>query len=155
MFDFPESHFLDEIENVISFFTEDIDFELAHPDRIEQWISQVIERENCQLVNINYIFCSDIYLHNLNVEYLQHDTLTDIITFPYNDPPIIHSDIFISIDRIRENAKELKLTFEQELHRIIIHGVLHLCGYKDKSDLEAKLMRKKEEEMLALLDSKL
>jgi len=151
MFDFPESHFLDEIENVISFFTEDIDFELAQPNQIEQWIQQVIEQENCKLVNINYVFCNDEYLHNLNVEYLQHDTLTDIITFPYDDPPIVHSDIFISIDRIQENAQELGLPFEQELHRVIIHGILHLCGYKDKSEAEAKLMRQKEEEMLDLL----
>lgn len=151
MFDFPESHFLDEIENVISFFMEDIDFELANSDKVEQWISQVIQLENCQLVNLNYIFCSDVYLHHLNVEYLQHDTLTDIITFPYDNPPIVHSDIFISIDRVRENAKELKSTFEQELHRVIIHGVLHLCGYKDKSEAEKKIMRQKEEEMLSLL----
>ncbi|MEM6699364.1 MAG: rRNA maturation RNase YbeY [Bacteroidota bacterium] len=137
---------------MISFFAEGTDFELVNPNEIEQWILQVIEKENCELVSINYIFCSDAYLHNLNVEYLQHDTLTDIITFPYDDPPIIHSDIFISIDRVRENAKELGLTFKQELHRVIIHGILHLCGYKDKSATEAGLMRQKEEEMLALLD---
>jgi len=100
----------------------------------------------CQLY-----FCSDKYLHQLNVEYLQHDTLTDIITFPYNDPPIVHSDIFISIDRVRENAKELHVSFEQELHRVIIHGILHLCGYKDKTKEEAKLMRQKEEAMLKFL----
>ncbi|MEM8525956.1 MAG: rRNA maturation RNase YbeY [Bacteroidota bacterium] len=150
MLDFLESHFLEEEENVISFFTEDIDFELPQEEQRMQWVRAVIQCENCTLKVINYIFCSDDYLHKINVEYLQHDTLTDIITFPYDEPPIIHSDIFISIDRVRENAKEHQVSFEQELNRVLIHGVLHLCGYKDKGEQEEKLMRQKEDEMLAL-----
>lgn len=82
---------------------------------------------------LNFIFCSDDYLLRLNVEYLDHDTLTDIITFPYADPPSIHGDIFISIDRVRDNAADFKVTFEQELNRVMAHGVLHLCGYGNET----------------------
>ena len=92
--------------------------------------------QKAQLIGLSYIFCSDAYLHNINVEYLNHDTLTDIITFPYLSPPEIEGDIFISVDRIRENAQTFQVTFEQELHRVIIHGVLHLCGQGDKTEEE-------------------
>ena len=99
--------------------------------------------------SINYIFCSDDYLLELNKQYLNHNTLTDIITFELNAPgePIL-SDIFISIDRVKENAKTLEIPFKQELHRVIFHGALHLCGYKDKKKEEQKLMRRKEDEYL-------
>ena len=129
---------------MLTFHTEDIDFELANAKKTEAWILQAIENEAGTLSFINYIFCSDTYLHRINVEYLNHDTYTDIITFPYSDETI-ESDIFISIDRIRENAKTFDVPFEQELHRVIIHGVLHLLGYGDKSEEEQQKMRARED----------
>jgi rRNA maturation RNase YbeY len=142
-----------ELETGISFHDEDAGFLPAHPEKLYSWIETVIQQENGQLRQLAYIFCSDQYLHQINLEYLNHDTYTDIITFPYAEPPVIHSDIFISVERVRENANTLKVPFEQELHRVIIHGVLHLCGYPDKSEAEARKMRGKEDEALALLDS--
>ena len=129
---------------MLTFHTEDIDFELDNTKKVEQWILQTIENEGGILSFINYIFCSDTYLHRINVEYLDHDTYTDIITFPYSDETI-ESDIFISIDRIRENAKTFNVTFERELHRVMIHGVLHLLGYGDKTEEEQKRMRARED----------
>lgn len=137
-------------EQGIDFQSEDIDFELATPSLVASWIEMVIARENCRLSSLTFVFCSDTYLHQVNMEYLDHDTLTDIITFPYADPPEIHGDIFISIDRIRDNAAELQLSFADELRRVIIHGVLHLCGYGDKKPAEKQLMTEKENEALAL-----
>jgi len=129
---------------MLTFHTEDIDFELDNTKKVEQWILQTIKNEGGTLSFINYIFCSDTYLHRINVEYLNHDTYTDIITFPYSDKTI-ESDIFISIDRIRENAKTFNVTFERELHRVMIHGVLHLLGYGDKTEEEQKRMRARED----------
>ncbi len=129
---------------MLTFHTEDIDFELENAEKIEQWILQTIDEESGTLSFINYIFCSDTYLHRINVEYLNHDTFTDIITFPYSDETI-ESDIFISIDRIRENAKTFNVPFERELHRVMIHGVLHLLGYADKTAEEQQAMRARED----------
>ena len=129
---------------MLTFHTEDIDFELENTEKIEQWILQTIDEEGGTLSFINYIFCSDTYLHRINIEYLNHDTYTDIITFPYSDETI-ESDIFISIDRIHENAKTFNVTFERELHRVMIHGVLHLLGYGDKTEEEQKAMRTRED----------
>lgn len=140
----------DSEEAGIFFQTEDIDFSLANPDRLTNWISQIISREHCRLSSLNIVFCSDDYLHQINLTYLQHDTLTDIITFPYADAPDIQGDILISIDRVQENAADLGLSFSDELHRVIIHGVLHLCGYGDKSPAEKRLMTEKEDEALGL-----
>ncbi len=139
-----------EDEKII-FNIEEIDFEPQNTEGVIAWIEQVIRLEKKRLGNISYIFCSDDYLHKLNVEYLNHDTLTDILTFPYSRSPI-EGDIFISIDRVRDNAKDFNLPFENELHRVIIHGVLHLCGYLDETDEEEAIMRKKEDEALLLLD---
>jgi len=106
----------------------------------------MFKHENTALEKLDYIFCSDTYLINLNQTYLKHDTYTDIITFPLSTPPApVLSDVYISIDRVKENASTLKTTFTQELHRVIFHGALHLCGYMDKSKIEKKLMRKKED----------
>ena len=146
-----EEWLLEEEESSISFQTEAIEFELSAPGAISEWIKTVIEREGCNLTQVCYIFCSDEYLYNLNQEYLNHDTYTDIITFPYSEPPLVEGDIFISIDRVKENASQFGSPFEQELHRVMIHGVLHLCGYSDKSPDEEALMRKKEDEALQLL----
>lgn len=136
--------------SVINFFTEDINFELTESTVYSNWIQVVIADHDYQLEEINYIFCSDTYLHQVNVEYLNHDTYTDIITFDNSeDEGVIESDIFISIDRIKENAVEMKVSFEQELQRVIIHGVLHLLGFKDKSEEEAGEMRNQENKSMA------
>lgn len=135
----------------IHFYNEDIAFELSDPDVIRSWITKVIQAEGHRLISLNIIFCSDTFLHQINVDYLQHDTLTDIITFPYNEAPLIEGEIFISIDRITENAAGLNIPFADELHRVLIHGVLHLCGYGDKSAEEKTQMTAKENEALALL----
>ena len=98
---------------------------------------------------LQYVFCDDAYLHTLNVEHLDHDTLTDIITFPYGEPPQVWGDVFISVDRVRENARELDVDFAEELRRVLIHGVLHLLGFGDKTEAEAQAMRGWEDEALA------
>ena len=136
---------------LISFFQEDISFELLEKSLIINWVKQVIKGEGKQLGDINFIFCSDNYLHNINLSYLNHDTLTDIVTFDNSEVENeIEGDIFISIDRVRENAELFKRPEKEELHRVIIHGVLHLIGFSDKSDIEKKQMRKKEEACLSL-----
>lgn len=138
-------------EEQIFFEQEQVDFELAHPEQLISWIKSILQKEQKELVQLTFIFCSDSYLIEMNNEYLDHDTYTDIITFPYLELPLVEGDIFISIDRVTENAKQYQVSFEQELRRVMIHGVLHLCGYLDKSDEEARLMRTKENEALALL----
>ena len=111
---------------------------------ISSWITDTIKEEEKQLEEISYIFCTDDYLLKINQEHLDHDTYTDIITFDYTEDGIISSEIYISVDRVRENAKNLGVGALDEMHRVIIHGVLHLCGYKDKSDLQSQEMRGKE-----------
>ncbi len=138
------------MEQLLTFQSEDIDFILANQSAIADWINHVIKIENGTLEFINYVFCSDAYLLNLNLEYLQHDTLTDIITFHYSEESI-ESDIFISIDRVRENASIHNTTFLNELHRVIIHGILHLLGYGDKSVTDKENMRILETKMLEIL----
>ncbi len=140
-----------DVEELLEFLCEEVNFEPNMPGKIKQWIAQTVQRESCILRSISFIFCSDDYLHQLNVEYLEHDTLTDVVTFPYLAPPCVEGDIFISIDRVRENAEEFGVPFEQELYRVMIHGVLHLCGYTDKTPEEKKIMTEKEDEALAML----
>lgn len=147
-FEHLESHFPPNEEGVISYFMEAVSFQLPEEAQLDTWIKATIEAEAANLQQLNYIFCSDSYLHKINVEYLKHDTLTDVISFPYAPPPQVQGDIFISIDRIQENATTFGVSFEQELLRVMAHGVLHFCGYGDKSEQEAKLMRSKEEEAL-------
>jgi len=139
------------MEHPIEFFSEDIEFELDNPDQVSEWIATVIEQHGQELSNLTYVFCSDDYLHQINVEYLDHDTLTDIITFNNADEDgTVEGDIFISVDRVRDNSTELGTSFEDELHRVIIHGVLHLLGFSDKSEEEEALMRKQEDSSLSL-----
>jgi probable rRNA maturation factor len=136
----------------INFFNENLDFQPNHKPKIKHWIEQTIQNHRQKLIEINYIFCDDIYLHQLNVEYLHHDTLTDIITFDNAETTgEIEGDIFISVDRVRENAEKFSVAFEYELHRVMIHGVLHLLGYYDKSELEQIQMRQLENDCLAKL----
>ncbi len=134
-------------------FNFETDFELKNPIKLQKWISETIISEGYELGELLYIFCDDEYLHKLNIEYLNHDTLTDVISFDYNIGKIINGEIYISVERVVENAIDFKTDFENELHRVMIHGVLHFCGYKDKSDTEERIMRQKEEESLRRLSS--
>ncbi len=134
---------------MISFNYEN-DFELNNEEQFSNWISSVIVSEDKKEGEINYIFCDDEYLLGLNKQYLNHDTLTDIISFDYSVGKELHGDIFISTERVLENAAEFKVTFEEELKRVMVHGVLHYCGYKDKSDEDEKLMRSKEDEKIKM-----
>ncbi len=135
---------------MISFNNQSISFKLKDKTKLKQWIKIITEKEKHRLGSINYIFCTDDELLEINIRHLNHNTLTDIITFDYTEDKTINSDIFISIDRIAENAQKFKVSFEEELHRVMIHGILHLCGYKDKSKADAELMRKKENTSLKL-----
>jgi len=125
-------------------------FELNNPEELSNWVSASIEKENYKEGDLNYIFCTDHYLLNMNNKYLKHNTLTDIISFDYTMGKTISGDIFISIDRVTENALKYKVRINDELHRVMIHGVLHFCGFKDKTTSEKELMRKKEDYYLAL-----
>lgn len=125
-------------------FNYETSFSLENEEGISNWISDVISQENFKEDDINYIFCDDVYLHKLNVEFLKHDTLTDIISFDYSMGKILQGDIFISVDRVKENAIDFKVSFLQELYRVMVHGVLHYCGYKDKTKEDALVMRAKE-----------
>jgi probable rRNA maturation factor len=138
-------------QSLISFFSEAIDFELDSQKKTELWIQETIIKEAKIVGEITYVFCSDEYLHKINLEHLNHDTFTDIITFNYCEGDLINSDIFISIDRVKENAKTFQTTFQNELNRVIIHGILHLVGYDDKSDSDKERMRAKEDFYLSLL----
>ena len=131
-------------------FNYETDFELDNESQYEDWISRIIESEGFDEGEINYIFCDDEYLHKINVEYLDHDTLTDIISFDYTVGNLIQGDIFVSIERVRENADDFKVSFDEELRRVLSHGVLHYCGYKDKSEADEVLMRTKEEEKMQM-----
>ena len=114
-----------------------------------RWITSVIEARGGKLGDLTYIFCDDEYLHEINVAYLQHDTLTDIITFPFAEFPTVSGDLFISTERVRDNAAEFGQSFTDELHRVIIHGVLHLCGQSDKGEDQQAEMRQLENWALA------
>lgn len=131
-------------------FNYESDFILEQEPVYASWIETIILSENKTLGEISYIFCNDEYLHNINMQYLNHDTLTDIISFDYTEGDIISGDIFVSIERVKDNAIDFKVTFEEELKRVLAHGVLHYCGYKDKTDADATLMRTKENEKIKL-----
>jgi metalloprotein, YbeY/UPF0054 family len=137
----------------IRFFSESIDFSIPRPLKVTRWIKDVIKKEGFVPGDLNFIFCDDDGLLEINVDFLDHDTYTDIITFDNSEEEgVIEGDIFISVDRIKENAANLLLPFEDELHRVMIHGVLHLMGYKDKRPEEKKAMREKEDACLELRD---
>lgn len=132
-------------------FNYETKFTLHDESRLSNWIMNVISEEGYILDEINYIFCDDAFLLKLNIEYLNHDTLTDIISFDNSIGKIIQGDIFISVERVSDNAKDFNVSLEEELHRVMVHGVLHYCGYKDKSESESKLMRQKEDYYLKQL----
>ena len=131
------------MESNICYHSE-CDFQLKDNESITKWLEVAISTENKELGEINYIFCDDQYLLKKNQEYLKHDTFTDIITFDYTEKNRLSGDIFISIERVKENAINFAVPFETELRRVIIHGVLHLMGYKDKSEEDTETMRSKE-----------
>ncbi len=138
-------------KTAIHFFTEDVDFTLKQKSEIRKWILTTIKNESYRLKEVNYIFCSDDYLLEINRQYLNHDTYTDIITFDTSEKErMVVGDIFISIERIRENADKFKSSERDELHRVMIHGVLHLLGYTDKGKKEKAQMTDKENQYLGL-----
>ena len=131
-------------------FNYECEFELPNEAAYERWLSQVITSENKKEGDINYIFCDDEYLLQMNIQYLDHDTLTDIISFDYTMGNEIAGDIFISIERVKENAMDFNVSFYEELKRVMAHGILHFSGYKDKTDEDEKMMRTKEDEKVIM-----
>ncbi len=141
-----------DINSEFNFHSENISFEIKKKPAIISWLSYAIKNENKIPGEISLIFCSDDYLHKLNIKHLNHDTLTDIITFDYCENEIVHGDLFISIDRVKANAELFLTSLDNELHRVMIHGVMHLCGYKDKTTEDQKVMSAKEDFYLNLRD---
>lgn len=137
------------LENSINFHSL-IDFQLPLEQKHQIWINTIIISEGYELGPVSFIFCDDNYLYDMNVKYLSHDTLTDIITFDYTENKLLSGDIFISVDRVLSNASIYGVSFDNELKRVMAHGILHLCGYKDKTREESDLMRIKEEEKISL-----
>jgi len=132
-------------------FNYETQFKLSDEEKLKGWISKCIKQYDFTEGELNFIFCDDNYLHKLNIEFLKHDTLTDIISFDYTLGKLVSGDIFISIERVRENSLEFHQTFDNELNRVIIHGVLHFMGFKDKSDEEKSVMRRNEDSCLKFL----
>ena len=135
----------------IEFRSEKIKFLPNKKAKLKEWIISVIKKEKRTPIQIHYVFCDDKFLLDLNKKYLNHNTLTDIITFDYSDKKKITGEIYISIQRVKENAKKFNSGFDNELHRVIVHGVLHLCGYKDKTKKDKAEMRAAEEKYLRTL----
>ena len=134
---------------MIEFYSE-TDFKIEDTKALSHWISEIILHENHELGDLTYVFCDDAYLHKLNLQFLNHDTLTDIISFDNSLGKQIHGEIYISVERVKENAGTYQVPFLEELHRVIIHGVLHFCGYKDKTKKQQETMSRKENEALDL-----
>jgi probable rRNA maturation factor len=137
-------------EKAIKFFFLTQDITLRNRNKLKKYLGGLIRKEGRKVGFVNYIFCSDNYLLEMNKQYLRHDYYTDIITFDLSvDPKIIEAEIYISIDRVNDNSKHLKIPFKSEIHRVIFHGALHLCGYRDKKESEIIRMREKENYYLA------
>lgn len=134
---------------MINYFSKN-DFILKNKLKRKKWLKNVIEQEGCRLGDVNYIFCSDEQLLEINIQYLNHDFYTDIITFDYKENHLVSGDIFISIDRVKDNAIINYEEFDKELNRVMVHGILHIIGYKDKLEKDIKLMRKKENTYISL-----
>jgi probable rRNA maturation factor len=135
----------------VNFFSEDLTYNLKHKTKVRNWIRQTIEDEGQKLKELNFIFCSDAYLLEINEKFLRHSNYTDIITFDNStENGLIEADIFISIERVSENAVKYHVSKTDELHRVLIHGVLHLCGFRDKSKANKVLMTSKENKYLSL-----
>lgn len=135
----------------VHFSAHEVKVGFKHRTKLKQFIQELFAREEQGLSNLQYVFCTDDYLLQINEEFLKHDTYTDIVTFEFSDDPdVTEGEIYISIDRVKENAEKYEVTENYELHRVIFHGALHLCGYKDKTKKEEELMRAKEDEYLRL-----
>ena len=134
-------------------FNSETSFTLKNQNKLVKWIGDVVSSEGFQVGEINYIFCDDSYLNKINQEFLNHDTFTDVISFDYTLGKEIGGDIFISIERVLENAEKFNEVFENELHRVMIHGILHFIGYKDKTKKDKTLMRTKEDEKIFILNT--
>ena len=133
------------------YFSFPADISLRERTRLKTFLTALFRREKTSLAELQYVFCSDAYLLDINRQYLKHDYYTDIITFDLSDPGLpINGEIYISVDRVRENAREFNSSVEKELHRVIFHGALHLCGYTDKGEQAEKMMRKMEDKYLSL-----
>ncbi|MBT8258980.1 MAG: rRNA maturation RNase YbeY [Bacteroidia bacterium] len=126
-------------------FNSETEFELEEQEETKAWLNHVARLEGFDISEVNYIFCNDEYLLNLNKSYLNHDTYTDVIGFDYSIGKNLQGDIYISIDRVRENAQKFDVKFKHELHRVMVHGLLHFCGWSDKSDSERAGMRERED----------
>jgi probable rRNA maturation factor len=138
----------------ILFFEEDINYSLKEKNRYKKWLKSIAEKEGFKIKELNYIFCSDEYLYQINLDYLNHKTYTDIITFDNSENKnSIEGDIFVSIERVTENAQKENVLFEKELQRVMSHGLFHLMGYKDKSETDKIIMREKEELALNHFDN--
>jgi|TARA_B110000879_G_C10777978_1_gene357889 rRNA maturation RNase YbeY len=131
-------------------FNKEVVFQFQNEDFLVKWIGEVVEKENYREGELSFIFCSDAFLLEKNMEFLKHDTLTDIISFDYTIGSLVSGDIFISIERVIENAAAFKVSFEDELHRVMVHGILHYCGYRDNERDDKELMRSKEDYYLSL-----
>lgn len=136
---------------MISFFYE-TDFEISNETSWKDWLKSSVEKEGFETDEINYIFCDDEYLLQINIEYLQHDYYTDVIGFQYSEGKNLTGDIYISVDRVKENASENGIRFEKELARVVIHGILHFMNYKDKTTQEIEKMRNAEDKYLSFFD---
>ena len=134
-------------------FNYENEFNLKDEKSLENWIENLVDNKGFEIGEINYIFCDGVYINKLYVEFLKHDTLTDIISFDNSLGKLINGDIFISVERVEDNANDFKVSFNDELHRVMIHGVLHYMGFKDKSDDEKQEMRNQENEALLLLNN--
>lgn len=135
----------------IFFSDQDVKSRLTNKLKLKSFLKELFKREGQGLLHLQYVFCTDAFLLGINQQFLQHDTYTDIVTFELSDnPDVTEGEIYISIDRVAENAEQFKSGYERELHRVIFHGALHLCGFPDKSKAEAAKMREKEDEYLNL-----
>ncbi|MCC4212195.1 rRNA maturation RNase YbeY [Leeuwenhoekiella parthenopeia] len=135
-------------------FNSQNEFKLDKEDQVLNWLNSVAEMENHQVGELGYVFCSDEYLLDINIQYLDHDTYTDIVTFDYKEGTVLNGEMYISTDRVADNAEQFSVSFDSELRRVMVHGLLHMCGFGDKTDEDAKLMRAKEDEYLKLWDER-
>jgi probable rRNA maturation factor len=148
--DFP--NLPETVKGGIAFYVEDVASPLLEENLWREWLSASADYEERTIESLSYIFCSDDYLLDMNREYLDHDYYTDVITFPHAAPgEVVHGDVFVSVDRVREHAKELDISFERELARVMVHGLLHLVGYKDDTENDTLLMRQREDKHLSRL----